>query len=440
MNRQAAESTRNHTAQPMALWPVLLVNFIGSLGLSIVIPFLVFVVRDWGGNALVYGFMASTYPTFQLFGAPVLGRLSDRIGRRKVLLVSQAGTLLSWLVFAAAFFLPELVVSETSQFVLTLPLCIVFIARALDGLTGGNVSVANAYVSDISTDKTRGRNFGWMAASSSTGFVVGPAVAGMLGSTVYGELLPVLMAAMISLIATLVIFFVLPESNPCAIEFGKTEESLRRTLGQETKDCFDNEDDSRAWKQIVKQPHVPLMLLLYLLIFLAFNLFYTAFPNQAAVNLDWDVGQVGWFFTLLSGLMVLVQGPVLGWLSKYVTPPKLVLSGGILMSGSFSLLVLSHASTTYASAIVFAAGNGIMWPSYMAMLSRTGEQRMQGSIQGLATSAGGAASIVGLISGGVLFTLIGASTFVIAAVVIAVAAVMAMRLNSVFSRPLNEVE
>ena len=89
------------------LLPLLLVNFIGTIGFSLVLPFLVFLVTDWGGNAFVYGLAGATYSSFQLVGAPILGRWSDRYGRRNILLLSQAGTLVSWLVFLVAFALPR---------------------------------------------------------------------------------------------------------------------------------------------------------------------------------------------------------------------------------------------------------------------------------------------------------------------------------------------
>ncbi|HSH74890.1 MAG TPA: MFS transporter, partial [Longimicrobiales bacterium] len=136
-------------AHAVPLLPILLVNFIGTLGFGLVLPFLVFLVTDWGGNAFVYGLVGATYSAFQLVGAPILGRWSDRYGRRKVLLLSQAGTLVSWLIFLVAFALPvrEVLTFEsaaTGPVVLTVPLLVVFVARALDGITGGNVSVANA--------------------------------------------------------------------------------------------------------------------------------------------------------------------------------------------------------------------------------------------------------------------------------------------------------
>ena len=138
-----------------------------------------------------------TYPAFQLIGAPLLGRWSDNFGRKKVLLLSNIGTSVGWILFLFALFLSsERSFSIDSVYfgtiVIIVPLLVLFLARAIDGLTGGNISVANAYLADLSSDKTRSKNFGKMAISSNLGFILGPALAGILGGTIYGEILPVL--------------------------------------------------------------------------------------------------------------------------------------------------------------------------------------------------------------------------------------------------------
>lgn len=148
---------------------LLLTNFAGTLGYSIVMPFLVFLVHTRGGNALIYGLVAAAYPAFQLIGGPILGRWSDRFGRRRVLFLSQLGTALSWTVAFAAFFAPAgtLLVVDSSllgKFSLTMPLILLFFARSLDGLTGADQSVANAYVADITPKNERDRAFGSKSA------------------------------------------------------------------------------------------------------------------------------------------------------------------------------------------------------------------------------------------------------------------------------------
>jgi len=119
------------------LFPIFLVNFIGTLGFSIVLPFLVFVVIKFGGNAIVYGLLAATYPLFQLIGAPILGRWSDTYGRKKVLLLSNAGTSIGWVLFLFALFLPAEKVFNIDlpllgTFVVILPILMLFLARAID--------------------------------------------------------------------------------------------------------------------------------------------------------------------------------------------------------------------------------------------------------------------------------------------------------------------
>ena len=135
--------------EQISLFPILLINFIGTLGFSIVLPFLVFLVTDFGGNAIVYGMLAATYPALQLIGAPILGRWSDIHGRKKILLLSHGGTLAGWVIFLIALILPiQNLFSINSTIIgmitITLPVVVLFFARAVDGLTGGNVSVADA--------------------------------------------------------------------------------------------------------------------------------------------------------------------------------------------------------------------------------------------------------------------------------------------------------
>ncbi len=297
------------------LLPLLLVNFIGTVGFSLVLPFLVFLVTDWGGNAFVYGFAGATYSAFQLVGAPVLGRWSDRFGRRKILLVSQAGTLVSWLVFLGAFGLPRTELlhvdsAASGAFVVTLPLVVLFLARALDGLTGGNVSIANAYLADVTSEDERARSFGQMAVSSNLGFVLGPALAGVLGATALGAVLPVAAAAVISLVATLLIAFRLPDVRPCELTGNPEVPSVRKQFGQEQRDCYDVEGGSAltfAW--ITSRPGLRSLLAMYFLVMLAFSFYYVAFPVFAVGSLGWTIRETGIFFAVMGVLMVVVQGP-----------------------------------------------------------------------------------------------------------------------------------
>ena len=420
--------------QPQLL-PILLTNFISTLGFSIVLPFLVFVVMRFGGDAIVYGLLAATYPLFQLIGAPILGRWSDTYGRKKVLLLSNAGTSIGWIVFLFALFLPaekgfSIDLALFGTFVIILPIMLLFLARAIDGITGGNISVANAYLSDISTDETRSKNFGKMAIASNLGFIVGPAVAGILGGTIYGPIVPVLAALILSLITLIVLGVMLKESKPSSPEILVPEgESISKVFGQECKECYDTVSPKKlGFKDVFKLKYISLLLVLYFLIFLGFNIYYASFPIHAANDLKWTITQLGIFYAVLSGIMVLVQGPVLREALKKFSEEKLVIIGSIILCTNFILFVSNNIIMVYGAVVLFAVGNGLMWPSFMSILSKRAGTVLQGAVQGIAGSIGGLASIIGLTLGGLLYDLVGGATFLVSAVVIFAVFIMSFRL------------
>jgi MFS transporter, DHA1 family, tetracycline resistance protein len=418
----------------ISLFPLFLINFIGTLGFSIVLPFLVFLVIDLGGNAIVYGIINATYPAFQLVGAPILGRSSDIYGRKKILLLSHGGTLAGWIIFLIALFLPVnslLNINSTiiGTFVITLPLAALFLARAIDGLTGGNVSVADAYVADISSDENRSKNFGKMAISSNLGFIVGPALAGILGATVYGEALPVLAALILSLVVLVVIIFTLKETRPSILVEIPEKKDVGRVFSFESKECYKTANPARLkFRDVFKLKHITFLLVLYFLIFLGFNIFYTAFPIHAVGGLGWTVTQMGIFYAVLSGIMALVQGPILRKALKKFSEEQLVIIGSVILGTNFILLVSSDIILIYAAAVMFAVGNGLMWPSVMSIFSNRAGIVYQGTVQGVANSFGSLASIIGLLMGGLFYSIFGATTFLISAGVIFTVFIMSFRL------------
>ena len=417
-----------------SLFPILLVNFVGTLGFSIVLPFLVFLVTKFGGNAIVYGLLAATYPAFQLIGAPVLGRWSDIFGRKKVLLLSNVGTSVGWILFLFALSLPSeksfsIDIYFLGTFVINIPLLVLFLARAIDGITGGNISIANAYLADLSSDRTRSKNFGKMAISSNLGFILGPALAGILGGTIYGAILPVLAALILSLVTLIVIYF-LRDSKPSSEEIFVPEEgTIRKVFSQECKEPYSTVSTKKPrLRDVFKLKHISFLFVLYFLIFLGFNIYYAAFPTHAANDLKWSVTQLGIFYAVLSGIMVLVQGPVLRKVLKKFSEEKLVVIGSLILGTNFILFVSNNIVSVGGAVILFAVGNGLMWPSFMSILSRRAGSKLQGAVQGVAGSFGGLASIIGLSLGGFLYNSIGGATFLISAGVILAIFVMSFRL------------
>src|SRR5215204_2774219 len=417
-----------------SLFPILLVNFVGTLGFSIVLPFLVFLVMKFGGDAIVYGLLAATYPAFQLIGAPVLGRWSDIFGRKKVLLLSNVGTSVGWILFLFALSLPSeksfsIDIYFIGTFVIIVPLLVLFLARAIDGITGGNISVANAYLADISSDENRSRNFGKIAISSNLGFILGPALAGILGGTIYGAILPVLAALILSLVTLIVIYF-LRDSKPSLEEIFVPEEgTIRKVFSQECKEPYSTVSTKKPrLRDVFKLKHISFLFVLYFLIFLGFNIYYAAFPTHAANDLKWSVTQLGIFYAVLSGIMVFVQGPVLRKALKKFSEEKLVVIGNLILGTGFILFVSNNIVSVGGALILFAVGNGLMWPSFMSILSRRAGSKLQGAVQGVAGSFGGLASIIGLTLGGFLYNSVGGATFLITAGIIYAIFVMSFRL------------
>jgi len=404
------------------LAPILSVQFIGTLGFSIAIPFLVFLVSDLGGAAWTYGLVGATYSTFQLFGAPLLGRWSDRTGRKPVLAVSQGGTLLAWLLFLVALSIEKTELVAVAGASITVPLLVLFGARALDGLTGGNVSVASAYVADLTADNHDERQvaFGRMGMAASLGFIIGPALAGVLGATPWGYAAPVAAAAGISLIATLLVVFVLPEPRGRCPVGPDPHEPVTRTLHQDHKRGDRHEKHSTL--EVLRNPRVGLPILATFVLFLAFNLFYASFPVHVREAMGWDVGQLGVFFSLLAGMMLFVQGPVLGLASKRLAPTTLFPVGVIALAGSFGCYMTGLDWAMYAGAALFAVGNGLSWPTFQALLADVAGDEDQGAVQGAATSASSLASIVGLVVGGLLYPALGIGVFAIGAALFGVVA------------------
>jgi DHA1 family tetracycline resistance protein-like MFS transporter len=415
---------------------LLLVNFTGSMGFSIVMPFLVFLVHQWGGNALIYGLVGATYSVFQLIGSPILGRWSDRFGRKPVLFLSQLGTAISWAIVLLAFYLPSTDIldvdsSVLGKFSLTMPLIVLFIARSLDGLTGGNVSVANAYVADITPENERDKKFGKMAASSNLGYIIGPAFAGLLGGTLLGYELPVLFALAISLIATMLIVVSLPKIKPGVINVEPNADNAHKVMGQEHKMCIKPKATTEKMSNIelIRLPGIAALLVVYFLVMLAFNFFYVAFPVQAATDMKWTVKETGAFFSVMSLVMVFVQGPVLTYLTKKWSRSRLITIGSSVLGCGFLVLSPAVSWMAFAGAILIAIGNGLMWAPIVALLSKTAGN-YQGAVQGLAGSVGAAASIIGLVLGGLMFSFISGWLFVLAGGLIFLIVVLLFQVKS----------
>ena len=268
-----------------------------------------------------------------------------------------------------------------------------------------------------------------MAISSNLGFIVGPALAGILGSTVHGDILPVLAALILSLVTLIVIGLALKEFKSSDVVLVPEKGTIRKVFAQECKECYKVEDPKRLrFKDVFKLKQIAFLLTLYFFIFLGFNIFYATFPIQAVNGLKWSVTQMGIFYAVLSGMMVLVEGPVLRKASRKFSEEILIVIGSIILGANFILFVSNQAILVYCAAVLFALGNGLMWPSLLSLLSKRGGKTHQGAVQGVAGSFGSLASIIGLTVGGFLYHFLEGATFLISAAVIFTVFIMSFRL------------
>ncbi len=194
------------------LRPIFFLTFVNVIGFSLLIPVLPEIIATYYKGPysdIIFGGLLSTYALMQFLSAPLLGGLSDKFGRRKLLIFSQLGTLLSWGIFAIAYFIPT-----TTFMGLSVPLLIITFSRVIDGMTGGNVSIANAWISDVTTKAEKTQAFGLTGAIFGTGFLFGPALGGFSSTTQFGYIGTVITAATISFITLAYLIVKLPESLP----------------------------------------------------------------------------------------------------------------------------------------------------------------------------------------------------------------------------------
>ncbi|GAB4399909.1 MAG: tetracycline resistance MFS efflux pump [Anaerolineales bacterium] len=321
------------------LFSIFLVVFIDLLGFGLILPLLPFYAETYGATPLVVGLLTASYAAAQLLGAPILGRLSDRYGRRPILLLSIFGTFVGLLLLgfaeplgrAAAGMLPFLSVNASI-------LTVLFLSRILDGLTGGNISVAQAYITDVTDASSRARGLGLIGAAFGLGFILGPATGGILST--WGYSVPAFAAAALSAINLLSVYFSLPESL--------TPEVRAKMPMQTGKPAFSFQS---LWQALNRERVGPLLHVRFFF-GLAFATFQSIFALYAQYQLNLDARATGFVLTYVGILSALVQGVAVGAFSKRYNDRSIILAGSILMG--ISLLAWAFTPNVTILLIVLA--------------------------------------------------------------------------------------
>lgn len=323
---------------------ILVFVFIDVLGFSLILPLLPYYAADFDASSIMVGLLLSANALTQMIGAPVLGRLSDRYGRKPLLLLSISGTIVGFLILGFAN-----------------SLAVLFLSRILDGLLGGNVSLAQAYIADSTTRENRAQGLGLIGAAFGVGFIFGPALGGAL-STGGNYALPAFAAAGLAALNLIGALFWLPESLP--VEKRTSPEAKRRT-----------KFSLNALFGALRRPCVGPLLSVVLIYGLAFTIFQTMFSLFTQQKLGFTAQTTSYVLTYVGVLVVLVQGGGIRWLSAKFSDKQLIFSGAILLivgllgwaySNSLTVLLIALAPLALASGMLRVSTNSALTKSVPA--------------------------------------------------------------------------
>jgi DHA1 family tetracycline resistance protein-like MFS transporter len=347
--------------------------FIDLVGFGIVIPVLPLYVPEFGATPRALGLLLASYSVMQLVFTPVLGNLSDKYGRRPVLLLSLIGTGIGFLIMGAA---------ET--------LTLLFVGRILDGITGGNISTAQAYIADVTTPENRARGMGLFGAAFGLGFIFGPAIGGILSR--FGMHVPFLFAGALAFANAALLYFVLPETVRRGDAARARTARTRRGLAH--------------FRHQLGNRRLSVVLAIYFLFVVAFSVMTTTFALYTLFSFGYDAQHNGYLFAYIGIIAVVVQGTLIGTLVKRWGEVRLVLAGAAILAASLLILpfVGPHAHGGLTELLLLLAansiGNSLATPALNSLASKSVGADEQGSAMGVTQSSASLARIIGPIVGG----------------------------------------
>ncbi len=370
------------------LWIIALIAVVNALGYGIIIPIIYSYSRKFGLSDFENGLLFSVFSIFQFIATPIIGRLSDAYGRKPLLLISLFGTAVSFFTMAFA------------QNALWL-----FVARALDGITAGNIPVALAVISDTTEPKDRAKGFGIIGASFGFGFTFGPAISAL--TLHLGLSAPFIIAGCIALLAFVLTALLLPETN------------MHKGVAV-SRHVF----DFRHLFHALIDPSIGKTLRISFLVMLAFSIYIYAFQPMAVEILDLNPQQIAVVFTLMGIVGLISQGAIIPKVIK-AYGERYVLVGSLITSAiTFVLLFLTHSYIFFIGVVLVQAfANGFANPVIQALLSKEADQKSQGSIMGINASYQSIGQIIGPIIGGALSSLFIPLPFLVSAIAMSIAVI-----------------
>jgi DHA1 family tetracycline resistance protein-like MFS transporter len=357
------------------LLPIFLIVSVDVLGLTIILPLLPFYAEKFGASPAVVGLLVSTYAFCQLIAGPILGRMSDHAGRRPLLLISQLGTFIGFLILAYAN-----------------ALWIVFLSRIIDGLTAGNLSLAQAYISDVTEPKDRAKSFAIIGIAFGMGFLIGPGISGYLAQFSYQY--PIFAAAGLSATSILATYFLLPSTKPAAGDAATPRKFTVLDWGN--------------YLRYFRQPGLASLLWQFLAFTMVFAMYITGFPLFAERRFVWQghpfgPKEVGYVYAYLGLLGVILQGGLMGWLVKKFGETTLVRAGFLFAALGLGALGFTHGiPLLLLVSAVASSGTGIVRPALTSLITQKAGRSEQGVVLGLTQSLNSIAAIIAPAIAGVL--------------------------------------
>jgi len=369
--------------------------FIDFTGFGLVIPLLPFWAEHLGAGPVGVGLILTIYALAQFIFTPILGTLSDRYGRRPIIIASLCIEAFAFALTALAGSLPFLL-----------------LARFIGGLGASNIGSAQAVVSDVTPPEDRARGMGLIGAAIGMGFVVGPALGG--GLAVLGATIPFWVAMGVAIANMLLVLRFLPETR-----------TQRHTAKKAQKGTFVL---LAGWRQALHYPAVARLVIVNLLFTVAFTAMETIFPLFTQHTFGWGAVQNGYIFTYVGIIIVIMQGGLVGLLVKVFGEKRLLIAGLVLLSAGLALLAWSTQFALLLIALgILSAGDGAVNPTISTLLSFASPTEAQGEALGFAQGMAGLGRIIGPLAAGSLFAFGGpGAPFLIGAGLVLVAAIVAL--------------
>jgi MFS transporter, DHA1 family, tetracycline resistance protein len=359
------------------LLPIFLIVLVDILGFTIILPLLPFYAEKLGASAFVVGLLVSAYAFCQFFAGPVLGSISDRVGRRPVLIVSQVGTFIGFLILANAG-----------------SLWVVFLSRIIDGLTAGNLSLAQAYIADVTKPSERSKSFAVIGIAFGIGFLIGPGISGFLAQ--YGYSVPIYVGAGLSFCSILCTYFLLPANPP--IPEPEEGEAPPLPAGKRLG-VF----DLGEYRKYFERPELKLHLLQFFLFAFSFTTGVSGFALFAQRRLGFGPKEVGYVFAYSGLLGIILQGGLIGRLVKKFGERRLVVGGFIAATIGYAGLGFSYDWKVLLFVTLFSSyGTGVLRPAITSLVTQAAGRQEQGVVLGLTQSITSVCQIVAPLMAGFL--------------------------------------